>query len=73
MVQSGSYRFPSHHKVTQPDPYTLPRVDEMIAQLSKARYLSKLDLHKGFYQIPLAEEDQDKLAFCTPSGKYQFQ
>ena len=60
------------NKVTQPDPYTMPRVDEMIAQLGKARYLSKLDHNKGFYQIPLAEDDQDKSAFCTPWGKYQF-
>ena len=60
------------NKVTQPDPYTMSRVDEMIAQLGKAHYLSKLDLNKGFYQISLAEEDQDKSAFCTPWGKYQF-
>ena len=60
------------NKVTQPDPYTMPRVDEMSAQLGKARYLSTLDLNKVFYQIPLAEGDQDKSAFCTPWGNYQF-
>ena len=71
-AESSSVYFGRINKVTQPDSYTMPQVDEMIAQLGKARYLSKLDLNKGFYKIPLAEENQDKSAFCTPWGKYQF-
>ena len=29
-------------------------------------------MNKGFYQIPVEEEDQGKTAFCTPWGKYSF-
>ena len=32
----------------------------------------KLDLNKGFYQVPLSRGSQDKTAFCTPWGKYAF-
>ena len=50
----------------------MPRIDEMIDQLGEAHYLSKLDLNKGFYQIPLAQVDQEKTAYCTPWGKFHF-
>ena len=50
----------------------MPRIDEMIDQLGEAHYLSKLDLNKGFCQIPLAQVDQEKTAFCTPWGKFHF-
>ena len=35
-------------------------------------YLSKLDLTKGFYQIPLDSINRSKTAFCIPWGKFQF-
>ena len=38
----------------------------------KSTYLSKLDLTKGFYQIPIKPEHQDKTAFCSPWGKFRF-
>jgi len=31
-----------------------------------------LDLASGYYQIPIAAESQDKTAFVTPDGQYQF-
>ena len=52
--------------VTIPDPYYIPTVDELIGKVGKARYLTKLDLAKGFYQVPVKPEDQDKTAFFTP-------
>ncbi len=58
--------------ITKPDPYLMPRIDEIIDQLGEAHYLSKLDLNKGFYQISLAQVDQEKTAFCTPWGKFHF-
>ena len=41
------------NSVTQPDPYMMPRVQDLLDRISQARWLSKLDLNKGFYQIPL--------------------
>ena len=38
--------------VSVPDPYLMPRVNEIIDRLGKAVYLPKLDLNKGFHQVP---------------------
>ena len=60
------------NQATVPDPYAIPLIEDLLDQLGEARYLSKLDLNKGFYQIPVEEKDQSKTAFCTPWGKYEF-
>ena len=37
-----------------------------------AKFLTKLDLAKGFYQVPVHPESQDKTAFVTPWGMFCF-
>ena len=58
------------NSMTQPDPYMMPRVQDLLDRISQARWLSKLDLNKGFYQIPLVPESVPKTAFCSPWGKF---
>ncbi len=60
------------NSVTVPDPYYMPTVDELIGKVGEAKFLTKLDLAKGFYQVPLHNEDKPKTAFVTPWGKFQF-
>ena len=60
------------NSVTTPDPFAIPLIEDLLDELGEARYLSKLDMNKGFYQIPVAEQDQPKTAFVTPWGKYEF-
>ncbi len=50
----------------------MPRVDELIERLGKAKYLSTLDLCKGYWQIPLTNTSKQLTAFRVPSGLYQF-
>ncbi len=38
--------------VTEPEPFMMPSVDYVIAQLGGARFLSKLDLLKVFTRCP---------------------
>ncbi|KAJ1096234.1 hypothetical protein NDU88_001377, partial [Pleurodeles waltl] len=38
---------------SQFDTYPLPRVDELLERLGKVKYMSTLDLTKGYWQIPL--------------------
>ena len=60
------------NRVTLPDPYTMPLIDDMLDDLSEVEFLSKLNLNKGFYQIHVKEEVQEKSVFCSPWGKFQF-
>lgn len=43
--------------------YHIPRVDDLIDRLGKARFVSTLDLTKGYWQVPLAAEAKPKTAF----------
>lgn len=54
------------------DPYPKPRVDELVERLGKAKYLSTLDLCKGYWQIPLTDTSKELTAFRGPSGLYHF-
>ena len=65
----GSVRLCINYKkinnVTTPDPYIMPRVDDLLTLISGAKHLSKLNLNKGFHQVPVQEQDREKIAFCT--------
>ena len=60
------------NQVTEPLIYPLPRMEEVLQDVATAKYLTTLDLAKGFLQIPVAKEDQAKTAFVTPHGKWQY-
>jgi len=52
--------------------YPIPRVDDLIDRVGGAPYITTLDLSKGYWQVPVAKEDQEKTAFTTPWGLFQF-
>ena len=54
------------------DAYPMPRIDELIDRLGHARYITTLDLTRGYWQVPLAESANSKSAFATPFGLFQF-
>ena len=54
------------------DAYPMPRIDELIDRLGHARYITTLDLTRGYWQVPLAESAKSKTAFATPFGLFQF-
>ena len=56
--------------MTQVDAYPMPRIDNILDQVGQVRYITTLDLTKGYWQVPVAEEDQPKIAFITPRGLY---
>ena len=60
------------NSVTKTDAYPMPRVDELVDRLGQAKFITTLDLSKGYWQVPLAKEDRLKTAFSTPYGFYQF-
>ena len=50
----------------------MPRIEAILEHLGAANVVSTLDLTRGYWQVPVAVEDQQKTAFTTPSGLYQF-
>ncbi|XP_033739131.1 uncharacterized protein LOC117326489 [Pecten maximus] len=60
------------NSITVFDAYPTPRIDNILEQLGNARYLSTLDLTKGYWQVPLSENSREKSAFITPFGLYEF-
>ena len=60
------------NRVTIFDAEPLPNTEEIFSSLSGSHFFSKLDLSKGYWQIPLSEETKEKTAFQTTSGLYHF-
>lgn len=54
------------------DKFPLPRVDDILDRLGKARYFSLIDLLNGFYQIELDEESKNITSFSTDKGSFKF-
>ncbi|XP_076041903.1 uncharacterized protein LOC143025779 [Oratosquilla oratoria] len=58
--------------LTKADNFPLPRIDDLIDSIGKAKIITKLDLMSGYYQMPLSDEAKRVSSFITPSGLYQY-
>ena len=58
--------------VTVADPAPMTTAEDLFGKLGKCQYYSTIDLSKGYWQIPVAEEDIHKTAFLTPNDCYEF-
>ena len=54
------------------DRYPLPRIDDLLDRLGKARHFTTLDLASGYHQIAVKNEDIPKTAFRTQRGQFEF-
>ena len=60
------------NRLTKLDVFPLPRIDDTLAMLSGAKYFTTLDLASGYWQVAMDPESQEKTAFNTYSGLYEF-
>jgi cleavage and polyadenylation specificity factor subunit 1 len=58
--------------VTEPDVYPLPNMLDFADRLSGCTVFSKIDLRKGYWQVPVRPEDRPKTAVITPFGLFEF-
>ena len=71
-----TYRFCTDYRkinaVTKTDSYPIPRIDDCIDRVGQAKYVTKFDLLKGYWQVPLTERAKKISAFATPDGLFQY-
>ena len=58
--------------VSKFDAYPMPRIDEVLESVGSARFISTFDLAKGYWQIPMVKQSQEKTTFTTPYGLFEF-
>ncbi|MBW0569297.1 hypothetical protein O181_109012 [Austropuccinia psidii MF-1] len=57
---------------TVPDRYLIPRTEETLTQLSKAKFITSMDALKGFHQNFLMSKAKKLLRFITHCGIYGY-
>ena len=58
--------------ISNADAYPMPRIDDLIDRVGRAKYTATLDLSKGCWQVPVDENSHHLTAFTTPFGLFQF-
>ena len=66
----GDYRL--LNLATKPDLYPPPHMEDLTAKLAGCTVFSKLDLCKGYHQVPMAPVDVEKTAIITPFWLFEF-
>jgi hypothetical protein len=58
--------------ITTEDRYPLPNMADLSSHLDGCTIFSKLDLQKGYLQVPVKQQDVPKTAIITPFGLFEF-
>nr|GEW44057.1 hypothetical protein [Tanacetum cinerariifolium] len=64
--------FKDLNKACPKDGYLLPEIDWKVESLYGYLYKCFLDAYKGYHQIKMAEEDEEKMAFVTSQGIFWY-
>ncbi|KAL3997082.1 hypothetical protein ACER0C_009738 [Sarotherodon galilaeus] len=60
------------NSISEFDAYPMPRIENLLEKIGAARYITTLDLCKGYWQVPLEESSRPYTAFRTLAGLFQF-
>ena len=62
----------SLNAVTIKNKYPLPRINDLLDELQKAKFFSKINLRFSYHQMKIRPSDILKTAFVTRYGQYEF-
>jgi len=57
---------------TVPEVYPLPDIHETLDKLGGSKYFTGLDMNSGFFQVKMHPDSQEKTAFSTPDGHWEY-
>ncbi len=60
------------NSVTKFDAYPTPRISDLTDRLGASKFLTTIDLSKGYWQIPLTQRSRELTAFKTSWGLFNF-
>jgi hypothetical protein len=60
------------NSMTIKNKYPLPRIEDLLDRLKKAKFFSKIDLRSGYHQMKIQEQNIPKTAFTTRYDLYEF-
>ena len=60
------------NQMTVCDVEPMTPIVDLIQNLKNDRFFTKIDLSRGYWQVPVAPGDIHKTAFSTPDGMYEF-
>jgi hypothetical protein len=60
------------NNVTKKDAHPIPQIDDMLGTLGEAQWFTTLDLASGYWQVEMEPKDQQKIAFVSKQGIYEF-
>jgi hypothetical protein len=74
--KDGTHRFCVDYRrlnnITLFDSEPLPNQERIFAKMSGKKFVSKIDLSKGYWQVPMDPQTKHLTAFTTPRGLFQF-
>ena len=74
--KTGGFRMAIDYRpvnsMTKLDAFPIPNAQELLHRVENCKYFSSLDFSQFYYQLPLAESDQEKTAFYANGELYQF-
>jgi hypothetical protein len=60
------------NKITVKNRYLIPQIEDLLDQLMRAKYFSKIDLKFGYHQVSIEQTNVWKIAFKSKEGLFQW-